>query len=306
MRIAVTGGSGFIGQYFIRDYGSAYECVVPVRDTSKMLKKAGNITYLKSDYSFHSLMQIFSGCEAVIHLAGQKNLSTQTQCMENIQFSSNVFEACKELQIGNIINVSSRAVWGNERFSAGESINEVETPKPDNMYGLSKLCVETLADYYNRTYGMHIKSYRMGEVCGLDLKKGMTHIFWKNLLEVSVANQPIPIYGTGAGGRDLIYIKDVIRALDVGLKAKDVSGIFHIGRGAVLTNLEIAQEFCRIFLNQAGICLQTEKDDGGTKWHLDVQKAKQILDYETRYDLKSMVEDIKVEYLKFVGQEKEI
>ena len=52
--------------------------------------------------------------------------------------------------------------------------------------------------------------------------------------------------------------------------------------------------------------MQTEKDDGGTKWHLDVQKAKQILDYETRYDLKSMVEDIKVEYLKFVGQEKEI
>lgn len=66
-------------------------------------------------------------------------------------------------------------------------------------------------------------------------------------MELSVANQPIPIYGTGAGGRDLIYIKDVIRALDVGLKAKDVSGIFHIGRGAVLTNLEIAQEFCRIF-----------------------------------------------------------
>lgn len=298
MRIGLTGGSGFVGQYFIRDYSSDYEIIAPIRGYRKDLQKVDAVIYLESDYSVDSLKQSFGGCDAVIHLAGKKDLFTQIDYIENIKLGSNVFEACKELNIKNIINVSSRAVFGNEHFEMGDLVDENQMPQPDNLYGLSKLNIEILAEFYNKNYNMFIKSYRMGEICGLNFKYGMSHIFWEILLKMSNEKKALPIYGTGAGGRDLIYVKDVVRALVFGIEKKEISGIFHIGRGSMVTNLEIAKEFCTIFSNKSGIQLYPEKSDGGTKWCLDVKKAQNILKYQTRYDLKHMIRDIKMEYEK--------
>lgn len=299
MKIAVTGGSGFIGQYLLRDYSSEHEFVVPLRKKNRTPQELHFARYIDSDYTVENLKKIFTGCDAVIHLAGKKNVITQGDYIQNIQLGSNVFEACKELQINNIVNISSRAVFGNEQFNSANVVDEKESPHPDNLYGLSKVCTEVLAEFYNCNYDMNIKTYRMGEVCGLDLNYGMSHIFWKKLLDLSMRGQELPLYGTGNGGRDLIYVKDVTNALIMGVKEANQSGIFNIGNGSILTNKEIAMTFCDVFGNKAGIKLYPEQNDGGTKWWLNVEKAKHIFGFETGYHIRDIVEDIKQEYIKF-------
>lgn len=298
MRVGVTGGTGFIGQYLIRDYGDNYDFVVPIRDKSKIIKGVTGARFVESDYTVDSLKNVLQDCDAVIHLAAKgmpknRNSLKIEDYLPNVMSSASVFEACKEIGITNVINVSSKAVWGEQVES--DLLYENETPRPGDEYGVSKLCGEILAEFYIDRYGMKIKSYRMGEVCGLDLSRGMMNPFWSVLLNASVNGKPIPIYGQGIGGRDLIYVKDVTRAFVAGLD-KDVSGIYNIGSGQITTNMEIAEAFCKVFKNEGGIELHPEKEEWGTSKCLSTEKAKQELGFEAGYDLFEIVEDIKREY----------
>lgn len=299
MRIGLTGGTGFIGQYLVRDYSNKHDFVVPFRTYRNYFEKKDAVRYIESDYSVSSLEQIFAECNAIIHLAGQKDLKKQVDCIEDIRLGFNVFEAGRVLEIPNIINLSTRAVWGNREHGIDYAIDEKGNPRPDSLYGLAKMNVEMLASYYNYNHNLHIKTYRVGEICGLDLSRGMTHVFWRKMLSSSIENKALPIYGSGSGGRDLIYVKDVTRALISGLEHGSEDGLFNIGRGSIITNLEIANVFCKVFSNHAGIQLYPELEDGGTDWYLRVEKAKNILDFQSEYDVVRIVEDIKEEYVKF-------
>ncbi|MCM1560736.1 MAG: NAD(P)-dependent oxidoreductase [Butyrivibrio sp.] len=298
MRVGVTGGTGFIGQYLIRDYGKDFDFVVPIRDKNRIIREETGARYVECDYTVEGLKKALQDCDAVIHLAAKgmpKNRMPlkMEDYLPNVMASASVFEACKEIGITNIINASTKAVWGEQ--AGTDLLNENVRPRPGDEYGVSKLCGEVLARFYGDVYGMKIKSYRMGEVCGFDLNKGMLNPFWKVLLNASVNGTPIPIYGKGIGGRDLIYVKDVTKALVAGLD-KDAEGIYNIGSGRITTNLEIAEAFCRVFKNESGIELHPEKEEWGTTKCLDIEKAKRELGFEADYDLFRIVEDIKQEY----------
>lgn len=298
MRIGVTGGTGFIGQYLIRDYGDKYDFIVPIRNKSRAIQEGTGAKFIESDYTVDGLKRVLEGCDAVIHLAARgmpKNRDPlkMEDYLPNVIASANVFEACKEIGIDNVVSASSKAVWG-EQIEA-DLLNEKEIPGPGDEYGVSKLCGEMIAQFYNDHYGMKIKILRMAEVCGLDLSRGMLNPFWAVLLNASAEGRPIPIYGRGAGGRDLIYVKDVTRAFVLALD-KDVEGIYNIGSGRITTNMEIAEAFCKIFENKGGIELHPEKEEWGTNKCLSIEKAKEELGFEISYGLLRIVEDIKQEH----------
>lgn len=301
MRVGITGGTGFIGQYLIRDYGENYDFVIPVRNRSNVRKEWADERFVECDYTVDSLKRVLEGCEAVIHLAAKgmpknRNPLKMEDYLPNIMTSAAVFEACKEIGIKNTISASSKAVWGDQ--VEANLLNEKEMPRPGDEYGVSKLCGEVLAAFYNDAYGMKIKILRMAEVCGLDLSRGMLNPFWSVLLNASLERRPIPIYGRGIGGRDLIYVKDVTRAFILALN-KNVEGIYNIGSGQITTNMEIAEAFCKIFGNEGGIELHPQKEEWGTTKCLGVEKAKQELGFEASYDLLRIVEDIKREYDRY-------
>ncbi len=300
MKIGITGATGFIGQYLVRDYGEKVEFVAPVIENPNILEKA---YFYFCDCSVENLCRLFEGCDAVIHLAARvwKNNSEQVlmnDYIKNSELTANVFEACRINGIKKVVHASSRAVYDWERQEEG-LLNETEHLKPKNAYGVSKKCDEVLASYYNDVFGMGILSYRFPEVCGLDISHGMVHPFWKRVLQCSVDKQPVPLWGGGYAGRDLLYVKDAVDALMFGVNSKK-SGIFNICSGKKTTNREIAESFCITFDNSSGILIQADKEEWGVKSVLDPAKAENELGYKIKYDLDSLVLDIKNEYYEYV------
>lgn len=296
MKIGVTGGTGFIGQKLIEMFGDEYELIVATsKDNTDNLCQLA--TYRKIAYKVENFENIFAGCDAVIHLGGKVMHGMDSSMevsgyVENLELCENVFRACNNIGIKNVVFTSSVAVYDQQNVNP---VGEEDKCQPNSMYGVMKLAAEKIAEIYNRRYGMCIKTLRVAQVLGLQEKIDTTQ-FWDKLLVNSYDKKPIILYGKGITGRDVIYVRDVAEALIAAVNKCRLKGVYNIGTGHICTNLDIAQIYCDVFENTSGILFETDKKETEIQTCMNCEKAERDLGFKAQYDTKSMVIDIKKEY----------
>lgn len=304
MRIGLTGATGFIGQYLIKMYGCEHEFVA-ITSKEQKDKYSSLAVYIKADYSIENFEKIFSGCEAVIHLGGRvmhgmDNSMDVSNYVENVELCENVFRACKNIGIKNVVFASSVAVYDQQELNP---VSEEGKCQPNSIYGVMKIAAEKIAEIYNRKYGMCIKILRIAQVLGLrerlDIKQ-----FWDKILLDAYNNRAICLYGKGFTGRDVIYVKDVVRALILAVQKYALRGVYNIGTGHICTNLELAETYNKVWSNNKKIYFDMNKTETGIQTCMNCEKAKKELGFEVKYDVKAMVEDIKESYLSELEEEK--
>lgn len=300
MRIGITGATGFIGQYLVDMYGDKYEfiAITSKENTDKYCKL---VKYIKAEYSVGNFERIFRGCDAVIHLGGKVMYGMDSSMevsgyVDNLELCENLFRACKNIGIKNVVFTSSVAVYDQLNPNP---VNEQGICQPNSMYGVMKVAAEKIAEIYNRRYDMHIKILRVSQVLGLRDKLD-TSQFWDKLLVDASNKRPLCVYGKGITGRDVIYVKDVARALMAAVQKDNLRGVYNIGTGHVCTNFELAETYNRVFNSTAGVELLSEKKETGIQTCMDCSRAKQELGFEPEYNVELMVRDIKKIYCKEV------
>ncbi len=293
-RIGVTGGTGFIGRYLIRDYADQYDFVVATSQAVPKLPVPG-VEYRFSDYSEESFQKAFCGCDAVLHLGAKipesvTSVGSMRDYMESISSTEALLCAMRHEQINQIVFLSSVSVYDKQRPSP---LREAYPYEPDNSYGIAKASIEMMLQLYEKQFGIHAASLRVSQVLGY--KEYRQKGFFAVLQEAAREHREIPIYGTGKAARDYIYVKDVAHALSCILEHGTISGIYNIGSGKPTTNLELAEAFCEAFASPAGIVhVPTDREDTRF-WYMDISKAREEFGFSPRYDLDSMVRDIRKE-----------
>ncbi len=291
--IAITGGTGFIGQWILKLYSNQYKFKVLTRnlDMSNDMFKHENIVYCTTDYSEDSLKEVLKDCNSVIHLASIKvNQGIEERFetyMDNIRISENIFKVSSDIGIKNIVYLSSRTVYG---FSENKAYSEEDKVNPINIYGISKVTIELLSKYYNDKYDMRIKSLRLSQVLGLgDRDSFMFGIFLNRCIE----KRTLSLYGEGKGERNYIYVKDVARAIMISLDNSDISGIFNIASDITVSHKELAETMCNVFNNKGNIVYLLDKVEDTSIQRIDISKSKSVLGFECKYNLVDMMKDIK-------------
>lgn len=112
MRVAITGGTGFVGRHLARGLVErGHEVVLiargkDVRDES--IYKLGGARFLSSDLSdWSELQQAFCGCEAVAHCAGiNREIGAQTYQRVHIEGTKNVVEAARQAGVRKLVLLS--------------------------------------------------------------------------------------------------------------------------------------------------------------------------------------------------------
>ncbi len=112
MKIAITGGTGFVGRHLARRLLSeGHEVVllsrgVDQRDTS--IREGAGITFKPVGLGdADALAEALSGCSAVAHLGGiNRDIGTQTYANVHVQGTSNVLEAAKIAGVPKVILLS--------------------------------------------------------------------------------------------------------------------------------------------------------------------------------------------------------
>jgi nucleoside-diphosphate-sugar epimerase len=164
VKILVTGGSGSIGRYVVRELTQVGHEVTNA-DVAPPGDSPGH--YLRVDLTesgevYQALTS--SRAEAVVHLGAWANAGIVADSRtygDNVQGAFNIFQACADLGIKRIVYASSAQVYGFDNTAPVYApVDEDHPLRPTNCYALSKMAAEQAADYFIANFDLTILSFR--------------------------------------------------------------------------------------------------------------------------------------------------
>jgi len=259
-KILVTGGAGYIGSHTVRlllDQG--YDVTV-VDNLSKGYREnvpAGRLVEMDiSDTKALAAVLKESGAEAVVHFAafiavGESMREPARYFSNNVCGSLSLLAAMVEAGVKHMVFSSSAAVYGNPHATP---ILESFPIRPVNVYGESKVMVETLLRWFDEVHHITNVRLRYFNACGADPQGRLgerhepeTHLI-PLVLRAVATGRPVTVFGDdyetpdGTCIRDYIHVNDLAQAHIQSLEyllGGGASDAFNVGTGTGHTVLEI-------------------------------------------------------------------
>jgi nucleoside-diphosphate-sugar epimerase len=175
MHILVTGGSGTIGAYILRELLAGGHTVTCYARTTPPLVEGAN--FLAGDImDLESLTAACRGCQAIVHLAavpGPRRATPERLITINVVGTVHVLEAALRAEISKVVFASSGAAAGftfqtRPIIPRYFPVDEEHPDAPQDDYGLSKLLAELTCRRYSDGYGLRTICLRINNNWYLD------------------------------------------------------------------------------------------------------------------------------------------
>ncbi len=295
MAIFVTGGAGFIGSQFVRDWVRLYPSQTIIN--FDRLTYAGNPDNLAS-VERHPAYRMVRGdicepeevlaalpenCDAVVHFAAESHVdrsiaSAAEFVRTNVLGTQVLLDAARARRVRRFLHISTDEVGGS--MDEGQFFREDSPLNPSSPYAASKTAAEHLVRAAAHTFGLDAVITRTSNNYG-------PFQFPEKLLPLAItralANEPIPVYGDGLQVRDWIHVADNCHALMAVLERGTAGETYHIGGNQPLRNLDVLKLLLRL-LGKPETLLTTVTDRLGhdRRYAVDCSKTKRELGWTPR------------------------
>jgi nucleoside-diphosphate-sugar epimerase len=224
MKIAVTGGPGFIGHYILRRLagsGHMLRCWFrPTSDRSGLDDLATSIQWLPGELNDErSNEALVTGCDAVVHAAlfrpgagfrgAEGDLTDFAE--RNVIGTLRLIQAARRAGVSRFVFISTCAV--HEQILEDRQLDENHPTRATSHYGAHKAAIEQFVHSYGLGMGYPICALRPSGVYGLDHRPHDSK--WFDLVRAIVHDQPMTCQ---RGGKE-VHAGDVAKAVELLLNA---------------------------------------------------------------------------------------
>lgn len=237
MKVAVTGGFGFIGSNLIKTLvASGHELVVFDNLSTgdpRFLSDAekGQITFIQIDLAKAEVADIKTNLlntATVFHLAANADVrggwnSTFRDIEDNVIATHNVALAAREANVSELVFASTAAVYGDST-----TIPTPETeifPIQTSLYGASKIAAEGVIASFAANEAFKATCFRFVSVLGQNYHHGHVIDFVRKLKKDP---NNLSVLGSGKQKKSYIHVSDCVRGL-LDLRSDLNYDVFNIG-----------------------------------------------------------------------------
>lgn len=286
MKVAITGGSGFLGKNVVSLLkNTSWTPIV----FSRIENSLGD--YVMTDYSKENLIKVLKGFDAVVHLAGTRSVKGRIEAYHSDQIiSQNLYEACIENNIKKVIFASSISVYSDESLLEW---SEVQIPNPVSFYGMGKYAIEMIGNFYSAKKLLNVVNLRFAHLFGANEQNNyMINLF----MRLSFNKKQILLNTSSTEKREFLYVNDASKAILSALNHTHLSGTFNIGSDSVLTNYEVATKINQVFGNDGNLKIKNPKaPDTTTSSYMNHSIAQRDLGFKADYTFEKALEEIYLE-----------
>jgi UDP-glucose 4-epimerase len=287
MKIAVTGGSGFIGSHVVDvliDQG--HEVLIYDLEAPRFGQPCAFVRGDTRDVD--RMAQVFKGREIVYQIAAEANVN---RFFESPLYSNDitagatlaVCEAARRSAVARVILASTEWVYGSLAEARTDPVTE-DTPctgNPDHLYTSSKIASELYCRNYRSLYGVNFTIMRYGIPFGERARpETVTPIFIRRI----VLGQPITVHGDGSQTRQFIYVKDLARGNAACLNPAAENQIFNLNGKERISVIQIVRALERILGKKAALNFGEDRLGNFKGRFISSEKARLLLGWEPALD----------------------
>ena len=265
--ILVTGGAGFIGSCFVRQwldeepdqlvnldkltYAGNLDSLAPVDHNPRHVFIEGDI----GDRQLVARLLEQHRPWAILNFAAESHVDRSIDGPADF-VRTNVLGVCELLAAARaywsqlpqpdrsafrFLHVSTDEVYGS--LGATGAFTEETRYAPNSPYAASKAASDHFVRAYCHTYGLPTLTTNCSNNYG-------PYQFPEKLIPLMILNalegKPLPVYGDGQQVRDWLFVEDHCRAIRTVLARGRVGEVYNIGGGCEQANLDVVKRICAL------------------------------------------------------------
>ena len=303
MRLFLTGASGFVGSFFLRNLLSSSEYEVSVllrnpKDAWRIQDLLPRVRVISGELDRLDMIkaELSAFCpDAFVHLAwdgvlgGERNDPSQWR---NVSSTMELVELAKKVNAKSFIGLGSQAEYG----PCQNKIDEFCQTKPTTLYGVSKLASQLLSERLCAEYGIRHAWLRLFSSFGpTDNPEWLIPYLTKSLIA-----KERPKLTAAEQLWDYIYVEDVASAIRAVLDSKDAQGVFNLGSGHAYRLKTIIEKIRDLIDSQLPLGFGEVQYRPDQVMHLqaDISRLNKATDWSPKFDLDQAIKETVAWYVK--------
>lgn len=306
-KILVLGASGSLGRGVVRQLKQEHK--VTATYSSNQFDETGvdvrQIDVMDSE-SLHSLGDDYSAAVLIVGAmpAAMEGYHPQRYIDTNITGILNVLEYCRKSKINKIIYVMTFSDVSHKFFNGvpikSDDSRGLTLTGDHAVYAISKVTACDLIEHYHQEYGLQTIIFRIPTIyCADDnfnyyvdgVLKAKAYV---QMIRSIVQNGRIELWGDPQHAKDMPYIKDFARLIELGVGHESAQGMFNAGTGNPVTLENLVDTMIEVFAPGKSVeIIRKPENPSQPNFTFDMSKTNETFGFEPEWSLKAMLEDIR-------------
>ncbi len=294
MKIAITGGAGFVGSHlaeFLLAQGHQVTCLDNL--ITGKVRNIENITDNENfkfiEYDITKYIDLPDSVDYILHFASPASPADFARFPIQILKAGGVgtlnalglakakktkflLASSSEVYGDALINPQQEDYWGN--------VNQIG---PRGVYDEAKRFAEALTMAYHRQHGIDTRIARIFNTYGPRMRKDDGRVI-PNFITQALNDEPLTVFGDGSQTRSFCYVSDLIQAI-YRLMLAEVNEPVNLGNPHEITIRELAEKIIGITGSKSAITFKPLPQDDPKTRRPDITRAKSLLGWQPQVTL---------------------